>query len=130
MENSQTLLNQVSVQLERIQVLQAEADAVLLGVHQTNQTVLDYINTLIQWGASSQAFMDAAAVKEAELVTVSFDSQDRLIQAELTRSLNLSRDANALIAMITSQASSTTKKVCFSNYLYVWLKEHYRIGFC
>ncbi|XP_038072771.1 laminin subunit alpha-like [Patiria miniata] len=107
MEDSQMLLNNATIQLERVQALQAQAESVLEGVRQANQTARSHVGTLGVWNTSATLLPAMAQGKLDGLTVVSFDEQERLIRAELMRSQNASRDAEALLTTITSQSSAS-----------------------
>ncbi|XP_022095830.1 laminin subunit alpha-like [Acanthaster planci] len=107
MEASQTLLNNATSELQRVQGLSAQAESVLAGVSHTNQTGLDYLDLLENWNATAALLPGMAQGKLDRLVLVSFETEERMIRAELARSQNVSRDAEALLTLIMSQSSTS-----------------------
>ena len=97
------LFEESSNHIDRIALLQVEALTIYGGAVAANQTILDIIDLVRQWTITANDLYASAQPRVQVILDKSFSEQQGLIEAELSRSQNVSSQAEAVLTSITNQ---------------------------
>ncbi|XP_072039253.1 laminin subunit alpha-1-like [Amphiura filiformis] len=109
------LLQDTETHIERITVLQIEAQGIYEGAIAANTTILQRIDVVQQWLNIARDLYASAEPRVEAILQLSFIDQQGVIQAELSRSQNVSSQAQALHDSIMEQALECNRLVGLVN---------------